>query len=320
MASSLSVKSRYSWTMSTGVPASAARARAARPSPCAISDPAPTQTTAFERIVRSTSTGAPGGGGNGETPPGSNPVAAPPPAGARRASLRRRRPPRPSRGRPGGLPGRAPAPAVRRHMKTSDFTIWSRSQPIASAAALRRRRRRRELLQPRLRSPGAEEGGDALDRLGPGHRAIVGQPRRRQYRSGTMRQRTRCAIGVVVGVRRPARQALLDARSWLPRAARAPTARTSAGMRREQRVADEERDPAGVDRDDGRSRTGPLVDEAVPGRLRKRRQRAAERLRRPDRERSRRRPRAPCRRRESAPCTASGQSGGTKPRRGSRRP
>ena len=194
------------------------------------SDPAPTQTTAFERIVRSTSTGAPAGGGNGETPPGSNPVAAQtsggratrvsaaPTAAATFAGSARR------------FPGRAPAPAVRRHTKTRDLTIWSRSHPIASAAAVRRRRAGVANSSSRDSAPaGSEEGGDALDRLGPRHRAIVGRAtRRRQYTSGTMRQRT--ASQYACSRRRPGRAASPRRGSSRPRGRRGRQSATSAGM------------------------------------------------------------------------------------------
>ena len=107
--------STYSWTMSTVVP----RVRRTSSSGDTIamwrSDPAPTQTTVLERIVRSTRTGTPAGGGNGATAPGREARRRHDLGRTRDARLARRRPrARSSPGRRGGLPARARARAARR--------------------------------------------------------------------------------------------------------------------------------------------------------------------------------------------------------------
>src|SRR4051794_20455720 len=98
------------------------------------SEPAPTQTTVLERSVRSMKIGTPAGGGNGPTPPGETPVAATTSGGrATRTSVAPAATPTLA-GSARRSPGTSASTGRSAQTKTSDFTIWSRSHPIASAA------------------------------------------------------------------------------------------------------------------------------------------------------------------------------------------
>ena len=174
--------------------------------------------------------------------PGRSPSRRRPRRAARRASPPRRPPRRPSPGRPAGRPARARAPGGASHTKTSDLTIWSRSHPIASAAAWAVEASRRELLEPRLGARRAEEDGDTLDGLGPGHRPIVGatlaDALSRRTGSGASGHARPVGGVVVVGRRRAAAPRRGSSR---PRGAASTTGEDERRNAREERVADEER-------------------------------------------------------------------------------
>ena len=204
--------------MSTVEPCVSARARAATPSPCGGRSPAPTQTTgAREERALDEDRHAGGRRERRHARPGSKPVAATTSGGrATRASAA----PAAAATLAGSArrsPGTSASTGRSSQMKTSDFTIWSRSHPIASAAPCAVGGRR-ELLEPRLRTRGAEEDGDALDGLGPRHRVdCYGRRRRVSTRTGAAagaRARGRRAYAVV-GLRRAA----------APRRASSPTQR-----------------------------------------------------------------------------------------------
>ena len=91
-----------------------------------------------------------------------------PPPRARSAPSPRRPRARSCPGRRAGRPGRARAPAGSSQTTTIDLTIWSSGQPAARAASSAVAVSCAELLEPRLGAGLPEEGGDPLDRLGPG--------------------------------------------------------------------------------------------------------------------------------------------------------
>ena len=79
-------------------------------------------------------TGTPAGGGNGPTAPGGTPVAATTSGGPRPVRPSRLRATPTLAGSARRSPGTSASTGRSPQMKTSDFTIWSRSHPIASAA------------------------------------------------------------------------------------------------------------------------------------------------------------------------------------------
>ena len=137
-----------------------------------------------------------------------------------------RRPWRPSPRPPAGRRARARPPAGRRTRRRATSRSARASQPAASAAACADRRARFELLEPRLRARRAQEDGDALDGLGPGHRPIL---RAAAISRGAGSAATAHAVDRRRTRRRPRRAAAPRAEPSSPRGRRGRPVRTSAG-------------------------------------------------------------------------------------------